>query len=295
MKIIPLAADSLGVRSMATYVEAGRENRLLIDPGATLGLRRFNLNPSQEELQALDRALGRIATYAVRCTFFFVSHYHQDHLRADHILYKGRRVWAKDPWRLINAEQRRRAQMFWTEVKPAVPYLERAEGRYFEFADATVKASPALPHGPDGSPFGYVVALTVNDGFRFVFASDVQGPCSPVAKAYLIREQPDLLYLSGPPIYLEERVGAAEIERGIEFLLEIIDTTGCQVILDHHALRDRRHREKLARLYETGKVVTAAEYLGLPEELLEARRPELCARERNRLEARWLRPRKGTS
>ena len=47
MKIIPLAAESLGVRSMATYVEAGQTG-ILIDPGATLSPSRFNLPPSTE-------------------------------------------------------------------------------------------------------------------------------------------------------------------------------------------------------------------------------------------------------
>jgi len=284
MKVIPLAAESLGVRSMATYVEAGQA-RLLIDPGATLSVRRFGLKPAPREIEAWDRAIGRISTYAVRASFLFVSHYHEDHVRADPELYQGRRVWAKDPERHMSGEQRRRAQEFWSQAGPVASSLERAEGRYFEFADVTVKASPAFPHGPDGSPFGHVTALTVNDGFRFVFASDVQGPCSTVVKVYLIRERPDLLYLSGPPTYLERQVGAAEIRRGIECLLEIIDATGCQVILDHHALRDRHYREKLARVYETGKVVSAAEHLGVPEELLEAHRPGLWARERERKSA----------
>ena len=44
MRVMPLAADSLGVRSMATYVEAGAL-RLLIDPGATLAPRRYGLDP----------------------------------------------------------------------------------------------------------------------------------------------------------------------------------------------------------------------------------------------------------
>ena len=35
MKVVPLAAESLGVRSMCTYVEAGGTG-LLIDPGTTL-------------------------------------------------------------------------------------------------------------------------------------------------------------------------------------------------------------------------------------------------------------------
>ena len=48
MKVIPLAAESLGVRSMATYVEVGRTG-ILIDPGATLAAARFGLPPSADE------------------------------------------------------------------------------------------------------------------------------------------------------------------------------------------------------------------------------------------------------
>ena len=48
MRVMPLAADSLGVRSMATYVEAGAL-RLLIDPGATLAPRRYGLDPAPAE------------------------------------------------------------------------------------------------------------------------------------------------------------------------------------------------------------------------------------------------------
>jgi predicted metallo-beta-lactamase superfamily hydrolase len=123
-----------------------------------------------------------------------------------------------------------------------------------------------------------VVALTVEDrreGTRFVHASDVQGPLSPVAAAYLARQRPTLLYLSGPPAYLESQLGAELVERGIDHLLRIIDQTGCRVILDHHALRDAAYPERFRRLWETGRVVTAAGYLGERDTPLEARRREL--------------------
>ena len=126
-------------------------------------------------------------------------------------------------------------------------------------------ASPPLSHGVDGTALGYVVALTVTDrreGQRFVHASDVQGPLSPVALAYLIRERPDVLYLSGPPAYLESQIGSALIDRGIDHLLRVIEATGCRVILDHHALRGADFRERLGRLWETGRVQTAAGFLG---------------------------------
>jgi len=92
----------------------------------------------------------------------------------------------------------------------------------------------------------------------FVFASDVQGPISPGGHRVLIQERPTLLYLSGPPSYLERELGAAVVERGIENLLRVVDATGCRVIMDHYALRDTRFAERFARLWETGAVVTAA-------------------------------------
>jgi len=58
MRVIPLAADSLGVRSMATYVEAGGL-RLLIDPGATLAPRRYGLGPPADPIRSESRPSDR--------------------------------------------------------------------------------------------------------------------------------------------------------------------------------------------------------------------------------------------
>ena len=278
MNVVPLAADSLGVRSMATYVECG-QTRILIDPGATLAPNRFNLAPAEEEWEALRRANDRISAYAARASLLFVSHYHEDHFRHDPGFYAGLTVWAKDPTRHVGGRQAQRAATLWRALGgPGAPAA--AEGRRLETADAVVQASPPLSHGPDGTSLGYVVALTIEDrraGTRFVHASDVQGPLSPVAAAYLARQRPTLLYLSGPPAYLESQLGTELIDRGIEHLRRIIDQTGCRVILDHYALRDAAYLERFGGLWETGRVVTAAGYLGLPDTPLEARRFERWA------------------
>jgi predicted metallo-beta-lactamase superfamily hydrolase len=274
--VTPLAAESFGVRSVATYVECGA-TRVLIDPGAMLGASRFGLPPAEEEWEALRRANDRISAYAARASLVFVSHYHEDHFRYDPGLYAGRLLWAKDPKRHITGRQAQRAATLWTALA-ATARPDAAEGRRLETVDAVLQASPPLSHGPDGTGLGYVVALTIEDrreGTRFVHASDVQGPLSPVAAAYLARQRPTLLYLSGPPAYLESQLGADLIERGIEHLLRIIEQTGCRVILDHHALRDAAYPERFRRLWETGRVVTAAGYLGLADTPLEARRRDL--------------------
>lgn len=275
MIVTPLAAESLGVRSVATYVECGA-TRVLIDPGATLAPNRFGLPPAEEEWEALRRANDRISAYALRASMVFVSHYHEDHFRYDPELYVGRQLWAKDPKRHIEGRQAQRAATLWRALAGRCEPTA-AEGRRLETVDAVLQASPPLGHGPDGTALGYVVALTIEDrreGTRFIHASDVQGPLSPVAAAYLARQRPTLLYLSGPPAYLESQLGVELIDRGIEHLLRIIDQTGCRVILDHYALRDAAYPERFRRLWETGRVVTAAGFLGLADAPLEARRAE---------------------
>ncbi|MBI4268820.1 MAG: hypothetical protein HY615_00675 [Candidatus Rokubacteria bacterium] len=273
MRVFPLAAESLGVRSMATYVEVAGAG-LLIDPGATLAPARFGLPPTTEEWEALRRANDRISAWGARATLVFVSHYHEDHFRSDPATYAGRCVLVKDPQRMVGGSQARRAGELWKALAP-VARVESADGQTAHCGGVDVRVSPPLPHGPDGTALGVVLALTVIDEEareRFVFASDVQGPMSSVAAAYLVKERPTLLYLSGPPSYIEREVGAALIERGIENLLRIVDATGCRVILDHYALRDTRWEQRFERLWTTGRIVTAAGHLGVAATPLESRR-----------------------
>ena len=278
MKVIPLAADSLGVRSMATYVEVAGTG-ILIDPGATLAPSRFSLPPATEEWDALRRANDRISAYAARASMIFVSHYHDDHFRSDPATYAGRTVLVKDPKRMVSGQQARRAAELWTmlttHARPDV-----ADGYERREHALELRVSSPLPHGVEGTTLGYIVALAVVDPIereRFVFASDVQGPLSGVAAGWLMQQRPTLLYLAGPPSYIEREIGAAVIERGIDNLLRVIDATGCRVIMDHHAVRDAAFGARFARLWATGRVVTAAAHLGLVVDALESRRHQLWA------------------
>lgn len=276
MNVIPLAADSLGTRSMATYVEAAGTG-ILIDPGATLAPTRFMLPPAAEEWDALRRANDRISAYAARAEFVFVSHYHDDHFRSDPSTYAGRTVLAKDPQRMVTGQQARRGAELWTVLQAhARPTV--ADGWERKERALELRVSSPLPHGVEGTSMGYVVALSVHDHAereRFVFASDVQGPLSAVAAGWLIQQRPTLLYLAGPPAYIERELGTPLIERGIDNLLRIIDATGCRVIMDHHAVRDAAFEARFERLWRTGRVSTAAQHLGVPHAALESRRRQL--------------------
>lgn len=281
MNVVPLAADSLGVRSMATYVEVGGIG-ILIDPGATLAPTRFNLPPAEEEWQAFRRANDRIVSYAARAQFVFVSHYHADHFHTNPATYAGRTVLLKDPRRMIQGQQARRAAELWKSLS-GVAKVTSADGALHTESGLTLEVSPPLGHGVEATSLGWVLALTVVDAAereRFVFASDVQGPLSSVATAYLVHQRPTLVYLSGPPLYMEHAIGADVIDRGIANLRRVIDATGCRVVMDHHAVRDARTEERFAPLWETGRVQTAAGFLGLPDATLERQRAALWARVR---------------
>jgi len=276
MRVIPLAAESLGVRSMATYVEVA-DVAILIDPGATLAAARYGLPPAEAEWQALRRANDRISAYAARANLIFVSHYHEDHYRSDPGIYAGRTVIAKEPRRMVAGQQSRRGVALWTSLD-GVAKVEAADGWRRREPHVELSVSPPLPHGVEGTPLGYVVALTVVDTAereRFVFASDVQGPLSAVASGWLIQQRPTLLYLSGPPSYIERELPAGAVDRGIDQLVRVIDATGCRVIMDHHALRDPAFSTRFDRLWRTGRVVTAAAHLGVESAALEARRRAL--------------------
>ena len=74
MKITPLAADSLGARSMATLVETP-DVRILIDPSVRLGPYRYDLPPHETE-EERQRTLWRsIRDAAKRADVLTVSHY----------------------------------------------------------------------------------------------------------------------------------------------------------------------------------------------------------------------------
>lgn len=260
---------------MATFVEAAGTS-ILIDPGASLAASRFGLPPAEDEWEALRRANDRISAYAARADLVFVSHYHDDHFRSAPASYAGHAVVLRDPKRLAGA-QARRGQALWQALEGHAR-VSAAEGWALREHALELRVSPPLPHGLEGTSLGTVVALTVVDVAereRFVFASDVLGPLSPVATAWIIQERPTLVYLSGPPTYLERALGRPAIERAVENLTRILDATGCRVIVDHHALRDAGDGARLERVWETGRAKTAAGYLGVEAAPLESRRAHL--------------------
>ncbi len=284
MRVIPLASESLGVRSLAVFVEASGL-KILMDPGVALGPRRYGLPPAREEVETLHRMRKKIQAYARKADIVTISHYHYDHHTPffeglyessseeyAREVYSGKRLFIKHPRENINFSQRKRAWVFLKNAEPIAGKVEFADGRSFDLGGLRLEFSPAVPHGSEGSKLGFVVMTLIDDGsWRLIHASDIQ-LLNRKAVEWIIEKNPDLLITGGPPTYLGPRA-AGSWETGIKNLNEIIRETNTQIILDHHIVRDKRYGEFFDELEKRPK--TFAGYLRVEDRPLEAYRREL--------------------
>ncbi len=289
MRVIPLASESLGVRSLATFVEASGL-KILIDPGVALGPKRYGLPPAKIEIETLQRMRKKLQGYAKRADVVTISHYHYDHHTPffeglyesssgeyAREIYAGKLLFIKHPRENINFSQRKRAWAFLKNAEPIAEKIEFADGKTFDLGGVTLEFSPAVPHGSEGSKLGFVVMVLIDDGSkRMIHASDIQ-LLNRKAVGWIIEKNPDLLITGGPPTYLGKRAeGSWEV--GIKNLNEIIRETNAEIILDHHIIRDKRYPEFFDELEERPK--TFAGYLKVEDRPLEAYRRELHKIER---------------
>ena len=281
MKFVPISSDSLGVRSLSVYVET-RDLKMIIDPSAALGPSRYGLPPHPKEIEALERTKKEIERIAKDCDLFVISHYHYDHYDPEAEFFEGKRIFAKDIEKNINASQKSRGKEFKERFE------ERSEIVYCDdtvhkIGSTEIRFSPPFFHGPANVRLGYVIMTTVDDGDKkLLHASDVQGPVTEEAKDYIIDQDPDILIIDGPPtIFLGWKFSRKNLEDAIGNMIEIVENTGAEIILDHHLLRDLKYREQFADVYRIGgkRIKTFAEYLGKENIMLEAHRKELWERE----------------
>jgi predicted metallo-beta-lactamase superfamily hydrolase len=295
IRVVPLAAESLGVRSMCTYVETP-DVRILLDAGVSLCPNRFGLPPHPKEFQAIVQSRKKISDAAEKSKVVTISHYHYDHhtpsfedwlvnwTEADETarqVYQNKIVLLKNPREQINYSQRERGWMF---ARTGGRYAEKtvnADGQSFVFGETGVKFSEPVFHGPERSEMGWVLMVSISFGNeKFLFAPDVQGPMSSRPLQIILEEKPQLLMIGGPPLYLvPSRVSENQLHTSLENLRKIVRTVP-HVILDHHVMRDKQWQQKTVDvLYETyscgSTLQTAAEYAGEKNAFLEAERKRL--------------------
>ena len=282
IKVIPLAEESFGVRSMCTYVETS-DTTILLDAGASLAPRRWGYPPHPREYQALAECRERISKTAEKADIVTISHYHFDHHTPSYTdwftnwssaetakkIYEGKLVLAKSYRSMVNASQRRRGWLFKKPGGSHAKKLERADGRNFEFGETKLRFSEPVFHGPENSELGWILMLTIEFADKkVVFASDVQGPMYTPTLAKILAENPQLVIIGGPPTYLAGfRVKDEDIEMGMQNLKSLVENVP-MTILEHHTLRDKKWRTISQSIFEVAeerghKVLTAAEFSGI--------------------------------
>lgn len=282
MKITPLAFDSMGVRSMATYIKT--DQKVLIDPGAALGPSRYSLQPHPTEIEKLGQLNEIIKKYTEKSNVLVISHYHYDHYFPESLdIYRDKILLLKHPEQSINYSQRNRSKKFLDDIKNLPRRIEFVDDREFKFGETKIKFSPAAHHGADNSKLGFVIMTSLSyENKKLIHASDIQGPEVPETADWIIRENPDTLILSGyPTLFMGWRFPKYRFEKSSENLIKILEETEVKtIILDHHIVRDLHYKHKIQDVLNTAdeldkKIFTAAEFLGQENEFLEAMRKEL--------------------
>ncbi|MCG2880279.1 MAG: hypothetical protein RXP99_03240 [Vulcanisaeta sp.] len=294
MELIPIAEESLGVRSMALFIRT-RDVALLLDPGISLSPNRFGLPPHPRELERVRALRAVLERYADEANYVFVSHYHRDHYTVPYAsvymgtnnesyrkIYTNKVILMKMPDDL-NWSQRRRYYGLRRAIEGIARDLIFIDGKELMIGSTRLIASPSLPHGDEGSRTGRVVALTIDDGdCRVTFMPDVEGPVTQAAVNYIMLMRPRVLIVGGPPLYLSRRgFGEDYVSRAINNLINIVRAGFLsELVIAHHTLRDLNWRSALRTLLEEASergvsVLTYAGLLGRSDELLEAMRRDL--------------------
>ncbi len=292
MKFIPLAEESLGVRSVAAYLATG-DVKILLDPGISLAPKRYGLPPHPREVERAKQLRERLENHVRNADILFISHYHRDHYTVPYSsiymatdeksylkIYAGKKILMKNPQDL-NYSQRTRYRELIKALETVGCVKEHADGVEMTIGGTYISVSKPLPHGPDNSKTGNVIALTVEEDIRLVFAPDIQGPMSEHTLTHIRKSKPQTLVIGGPPLYLTNAFTPEQLQLSKKNLLKILDIPTLEtLVITHHTLRQANWREELHEIFkEAGQkginITTYAELLGRDEELLESMRRQL--------------------
>jgi len=278
MKIEIISTESLGTRGLCCLVTMpGRT--VLIDPGIALGYIRQGLFPHPFQVFHGVIVRRRIIAALSQATDVVFSHFHGDHIplananpfqlslqSVKDLLIKPN-IWVSGCEELTATMQLRR-----TAICEAVGKdLSSAEGR----VDNELSFSRTMPHGSYAHRPAEVMMTRIEaNGRVFVHADDIQ-----LLEYYPVQQiidwRPDVVLVSGPPIYLE-RLGKHVLENARKNALHLADCVDT-LIIDHHLMRSHEGVLWLENVCEEagGNIMCAADYMEKPRFLLEAWRRDL--------------------
>ncbi len=289
MDVVPVAFDSMGVRSMATLVKT-KEVAIFIDPSVSLAPSRYGLPPHEIELQRMNEKWNEIKNLVKECDVVVITHYHYDHHNPNEVdVFDGKTLLLKHPKEKINRSQMGRAAYFLDQLKSVRVDIDYCDAKSYEFGDVGIEISQPVFHGANDR-LGYVVEVYVTDGkTSFLFSSDVEGPIHSHQLEFILEKDAEIVFIDGPMTYmLGYRFSRRSFQSSLENLKKLVEKTNVKkLVLDHHLTRDLKWREKMAEVFALARelgvsVASAAEFAGVKEDLLEARRDELYGKKKKK-------------
>ncbi|NHW89239.1 MAG: hypothetical protein HA490_06380 [Archaeoglobales archaeon] len=283
MEIVPIAFDSMGVRSMATFVKT-KDVTITIDPSVSLAPSRYGLPPHKIEIEQMEEKWREIKGFVEKSDVIIITHYHYDHHNPEEVeIFEGKKLLLKHPKDKINRSQIERAEYFLERLRNVKVEIDFCDGKKYEFGNTFVEISKPVFHGAN-QKLGFVLEVFVSDGKNsFLFSSDVEGPLHADQTEFILQRRPEIVFIDGPMSYmLGYRFSKTSLEKAVENLKKISEVSR-EIVLDHHLLRDINWRDQISELFVhaeqfSTEIKSAAEFRGVEENLLEARRKELYER-----------------
>ena len=271
MRVVPIAEESLGVRSMALFVDLG-DTRVVLDPGVSIAPVRYGLPPHPLEIRALSEARRRLQKYVAEAEVLIISHYHRDHFTPN---YQSFYMWTDaDTWvetyggKIVltkstsstNWSQRRRGYSLLRDVHRVAKQVVEADNYELRIGKSAINIIGPFVHGDER--LGKVVGAVLSDGDTTLVYLPDQAIEDHSLSVERIPEA-DIYIVGGPALYL------GKPPKSLAKLSQL-----CRrgtVVLAHHSLRGGDPRGLLGSC----RVLTYAEMLGAEPRLLEYMRKEL--------------------
>jgi predicted metallo-beta-lactamase superfamily hydrolase len=278
MKITPLAAESMGTRSMATFVESD-DFRLLIDPGVSLAGVRYHMPPHSLEKWRLGSHRERIRLFADKAHAVIITCFHSDHCSDDIDIYKKKLIFMQNPNVGLDVSRRKKAFHLLNQIKGLPRDIIYMNARTFQLGPFRIHFSKPVEN-PNEEKKEPVIPVIIKDKTEtFFFSSNIEGIFPGYLLQWVLRNRPTFMYMDGPVTYHHT---AAEKSQRMQCFYDSMKALFQQtflktIILDHHITRDYKYRQKIKPLDDLARIFgalihTAAEYRGEENDFLEARR-----------------------
>jgi hypothetical protein len=185
--------------------------------------------------------------------------------RRNELLKKGR-AW------FLERSRRWIENMWIKEIESNNHKILFIDGKTINLDDLKISFTHPLYHGIEYSRTGWVIGFSIKYlGKSILYTSDVQGPIIEDYASWIISEDPQIVFLDGPPTYLIPYMfNLINFRRTLDNIKWIIRNSQSlkTIIYDHHLTRDVNFYKRVVEVYRYAEdygveVLDVATYLGL--------------------------------